>query len=159
LHANLSIQARTSVSLVLASQCGHVDSVNAHSAHVYARAWQAVRHRSVAVDPLGGTVSEHDQAESLIHNIWAMHLQQRLTLHPTIARSDEDFISKAVHLLASGELPVLRQCLVTKRLSSPLFDDQRFVANMEAGIALAWQRFRERQPAEHIVVAPAPRSS
>ncbi len=131
------------------------------------------------------SASASSASESRLQQRWSDLLRARIERHATIAHSDDDFVDRAVRLLASVpstrnasltlssssppssstppppaaavSLSALRRCLVRARAStSPLFDMRRFARHLEAAVALAWARLRDGRAPQHLVVAPPP---
>lgn len=72
-----------------------------------------------------------------------------------VADDSQAYLAKALELSAAPHLlHALRQRLADTRLQVPLFDTERFTHHLELAYDLAWERFRQGRPPDHLTVPP-----
>jgi predicted O-linked N-acetylglucosamine transferase (SPINDLY family) len=72
-----------------------------------------------------------------------------------ITRTPQEYLSRAQELAHDPEqLGAIRRKLQATRLAVPLFDTERFTRHLETAYDLAWERFTQGLPPDHIAVPP-----
>jgi predicted O-linked N-acetylglucosamine transferase (SPINDLY family) len=72
-----------------------------------------------------------------------------------ITRTPLEYLDRAKELAHDpDQLKTIRQKLQTTRLTVPLFDTERFTRHLEIAYDLAWERFAQGLPPDHITVPP-----
>ena len=93
---------------------------------------------------LSGATFASRVAESLLHAVGLPEL---------VTHNLEDYRRLVTGLASDSErLRSIRARLAEQRLNAPLFDSQRFVRNLEAGLSEVWRRHLEGLPPDHVWV-------
>ncbi|MDR0458291.1 MAG: hypothetical protein LBH10_04580 [Burkholderiaceae bacterium] len=72
-----------------------------------------------------------------------------------ITSTPQDYLARAKELAdAPAQLAAIRRKLQDTRLNVPLFDTTRFTRHLEKAYDLAWERFAQGLPPDHITVPP-----
>ncbi len=88
----------------------------------------------------------------------AASLLRAIGLPELIASTQQVYAALALELALNPErLKAIRQRLERNRLSTPLFDTQRFTRHLEDAYTQMLERYHADLPPDHIHVAPRPR--
>jgi predicted O-linked N-acetylglucosamine transferase (SPINDLY family) len=86
----------------------------------------------------------------------ASSLLHAIQLPELITTTQEEYEALAIKLATNPEMLVqIRQKLQKNRLTTPLFDTQRFTRHLEEAYSAMYERYQDGLPPEHIVVKPA----
>ena len=83
----------------------------------------------------------------------AASLLEAIGLPELITKSQSDYEARAIELAMSpGELSAVKDKLARNRLTTPLFDTERYATHLEAAYEAIWERYHLGLPPDHIYI-------
>jgi predicted O-linked N-acetylglucosamine transferase (SPINDLY family) len=82
-------------------------------------------------------------------------LLNAIELPELITTSQEQYEAKAIELATNPEkLKAIREKLERNKLTTALFDSNRFTKDIETAYMQMYERYKSSQPADHIYITP-----